>query len=216
MRGLQLSRTHLLFTAALCVVGAFAQQECSQHATAAAGDSCASLAKAHGIDQEQFIKLNPGLRSCALAAGTAYCVGTGTPKAPPAGNGTITLVPSPDGSDGICGGNYTCLGSAYGDCCSLNGYCGNATDYCLVDNCDPRFGRCGGIDASCQADTTTVTTTVVSVSTTTATITATATATVTNIQTVTSVQTAKPTTTSPGSTAPSPTLPGVVAGCKRS
>jgi hypothetical protein len=42
-----------------------------------------------------------------LSIGSQYCVGSDA------------LQISPDGQ---CGGNFTCLGSAYGDCCSPHGW----------------------------------------------------------------------------------------------
>jgi hypothetical protein len=41
--------------------------------------------------------------------------------------------------DGSCGpnfaGNKTCLGTQFGSCCSLHGYCGDGEPYCGVGNC---------------------------------------------------------------------------------
>ncbi|KAF2716844.1 carbohydrate-binding module family 18 protein, partial [Polychaeton citri CBS 116435] len=45
--------------------------------------------------------------------------------------------------DGTCGGStgYTCKGSAWGDCCGKNGWCGSTEDYCGV-GCNKAFGVC--------------------------------------------------------------------------
>ncbi|KAF2276514.1 uncharacterized protein EI97DRAFT_42919 [Westerdykella ornata] len=55
------------------------------------------------------------------------------------GDCTITDI-SPDGT---CGGTneYKCKGSAFGDCCSLSGYCGSTTDHCTA-GCQAAFGIC--------------------------------------------------------------------------
>ncbi|KAI6322151.1 hypothetical protein MCOR14_003119 [Pyricularia oryzae] len=46
--------------------------------------------------------------------------------------------------DATCGSNVmlTCQGSAFGNCCSRNGYCGSAYDYCGT-GCQTGFGSCG-------------------------------------------------------------------------
>ncbi|KAL4800698.1 glycoside hydrolase/deacetylase [Aspergillus venezuelensis] len=41
--------------------------------------------------------------------------------------------------DGKCGGKVSCIGSAFGLCCSGNGYCGNSTDSCGA-GCQPNAG----------------------------------------------------------------------------
>ncbi|CAP99978.1 Pc22g26900 [Penicillium rubens Wisconsin 54-1255] len=42
-------------------------------------------------------------------------------------------------TNGECGPNFannmTCVGSSFGDCCSVAGYCGNSSDYCSGTNC---------------------------------------------------------------------------------
>ncbi|KAI6382716.1 hypothetical protein MCOR25_000527 [Pyricularia grisea] len=47
--------------------------------------------------------------------------------------------------DGSCGGanNATCLGSEFGNCCSMYGYCGSTVPYC-GQGCNTKFGTCGG------------------------------------------------------------------------
>ncbi|KAL8996219.1 MAG: hypothetical protein Q9169_004241 [Polycauliona sp. 2 TL-2023] len=46
--------------------------------------------------------------------------------------------------DATCGGakGYTCLGSSFGNCCSVNGWCGSTAAYCST-GCQPAFGNCG-------------------------------------------------------------------------
>ncbi|KIH92997.1 hypothetical protein SPBR_02612 [Sporothrix brasiliensis 5110] len=43
--------------------------------------------------------------------------------------------------DGDCGNGVTCLGSRFGDCCSVSGFCGRSADYCGA-TCQPGFGAC--------------------------------------------------------------------------
>ncbi|OJJ36370.1 hypothetical protein ASPWEDRAFT_107897, partial [Aspergillus wentii DTO 134E9] len=45
--------------------------------------------------------------------------------------------------NGLCGvqGGATCLGSTFGQCCSINGDCGSTDEYC-GSNCDPKYGSC--------------------------------------------------------------------------
>jgi hypothetical protein len=218
----------VLLAAALFGSSVFADtQACKKTAVAKSGDTCATLANANSITVQQFLTSNPTITTCALLTGYTYCVaadGTNFTPIPPATpipttsksstavpSPTGSLIPSPDGSDGICGYQYTCLGSVYGDCCSAQGYCGNTTDYC-GDGCNPVFGRCGGgsppdggvvtITASCPVGGSPSTTTVVSIVTSVVTITKTA-------STVVTV-TATPTYPKP----PAPTEPGTYEKCK--
>ena len=50
---------------------------------------------------------------------------------------------SPDGS---CGGSngYVCQGTSFGNCCSVNGWCGSSDAYCGND-CQASFGTCSGV-----------------------------------------------------------------------
>ncbi|KAI4272248.1 MAG: hypothetical protein LQ337_005427 [Flavoplaca oasis] len=69
-----------------------------------------------------------------------------------AGLVTVTLAVSPNqlqrratvSPDATCGGarGYTCLGSSFGNCCSLHGWCGSTAPYC-GSGCQPGFGTCG-------------------------------------------------------------------------
>ena len=212
----QLSRALLFLAAALhgTPVLAIPAAGCTKGVVAKPGDSCVTISSSNGITVSQFIQFNPTMQGCNLVAGATYCVATGNgvtisippiptqqptpPPSPPANPTTGAATPtgslesSPDGSDGICGGGYTCLGSVYGDCCSLAGYCGNSTEYCVEDNCNPIFGRCGGGDDGGGAEAT-VTVTVAG-------------PTVTVTKTVTASSTAAP--------KPSPTLQGTVRNCE--
>ncbi|KAL8905373.1 MAG: hypothetical protein Q9207_002684 [Kuettlingeria erythrocarpa] len=47
--------------------------------------------------------------------------------------------------DATCGGanGYTCQGSSFGNCCSVNGWCGSTSAYCGT-GCQSNFGSCTG------------------------------------------------------------------------
>ncbi|KAK4197368.1 hypothetical protein QBC40DRAFT_351025 [Triangularia verruculosa] len=44
-------------------------------------------------------------------------------------------------ADGQCGGEFTCLDSSFGQCCSAHGWCGNTEEHC-GSGCNPVFGLC--------------------------------------------------------------------------
>ncbi|EDN91239.1 hypothetical protein SS1G_00642 [Sclerotinia sclerotiorum 1980 UF-70] len=55
-------------------------------------------------------------------------------------------VPTPSqqvSDDGSCNADITCLGSIYGNCCSINGFCGSTDAYCGT-GCQPGSGTCSG------------------------------------------------------------------------
>ncbi|KAJ9667504.1 hypothetical protein H2201_002373 [Coniosporium apollinis] len=55
-------------------------------------------------------------------------------------------------TDGTCGGTtgQTCLGAAFGNCCSQYGWCGATADHCGT-GCQAGFGNCGSNGASSSA-----------------------------------------------------------------
>jgi hypothetical protein len=57
---------------------------------------------------------------------------------------SIVSTPTKVSTDASCGGTnaYTCSGSAFGSCCSVNGWCGNTDAYC-GGGCQAAFGNCG-------------------------------------------------------------------------
>ncbi|KAI0603349.1 hypothetical protein F4775DRAFT_587869 [Biscogniauxia sp. FL1348] len=75
--------------------------------------------------------------------GTYSCPTTADPSTP-----TSTLDVS---EDGTCGSEVTCAGSSFGNCCSVNGWCGASIDYC-GRNCNPDFGDCADGDAPLPGD----------------------------------------------------------------
>ncbi|KAK4144486.1 carbohydrate-binding module family 18 protein [Dichotomopilus funicola] len=126
---------------------------CTRTVTAAEGDTCATLASQAGITVTEFLKQNPDVKTCSsLVPGTEYCVegtvddtttSTGIPTATATDGGS----PAPSdplevSKDGNCGDGFTCEGSTYGNCCSVNGYCGSSADYC-GEGCQVGFGTCG-------------------------------------------------------------------------
>jgi hypothetical protein len=78
---------------------------------------------------------------------SAYC-GTGcqarygscSTSAPPS---TSPITSAKTSTDGSCGGTkgYSCLNSAFGNCCSQYGYCGKSSAYCGT-TCNSKFGTC--------------------------------------------------------------------------
>ncbi|KAK1758885.1 hypothetical protein QBC47DRAFT_457273 [Echria macrotheca] len=128
---------------------------CTVFVAARAGDTCASLADAASITVSQFLRANPAVTSCTiLSSGTRYCVdpnynavpaspaapvaSSPPPSSPSSGSGGLQVT-----TDGQCGNGYTCLGSAFGDCCSAHGWCGSTTDHCGA-TCQSSFGKCNG------------------------------------------------------------------------
>ncbi|KAJ3075503.1 hypothetical protein HDU98_007876, partial [Podochytrium sp. JEL0797] len=82
--------------------------------------------------------------NCCSAGGwcgstSAYC-GAGCQG----GYGTCTGQGPPVTTDATCGSNnggHTCLGGAFGNCCSSGGWCGSASAYC-GNGCQAGFGTC--------------------------------------------------------------------------
>ena len=84
---------------------------CAAYVTARSGDTCASIAASVGITVTEFLRNNPSVSKCdSLAAGTRYCIDSSSTP------------PLQISTDGQCGGNLTCAGSSYGDCCSEHGW----------------------------------------------------------------------------------------------
>jgi len=158
-----------LALATLLALGASAADPCTLVVTARVGDTCASLSEVSGITVSQFLRANPGVTTCSsLVSGTKYCVDpnyvVSTSRAPAATN-TPVATNKPGGGaspldvtqNGQCGSGLTCLGSAYGDCCSEHGWCGSSADHC-GPQCQAAFGKCasgGGSSAPAGGTTTT-------------------------------------------------------------
>ncbi|KAI0879716.1 carbohydrate esterase family 4 protein [Hypoxylon argillaceum] len=81
---------------------------------------------------------------------------TFTTRAP---TGTFSCLTQPAGptstatvsTEGNCGSGVTCQGSKFGNCCSVNGYCGSSIDYCGA-GCNPLFGSCTAGDDPLPSD----------------------------------------------------------------
>ncbi|KAI6359417.1 hypothetical protein MCOR25_007072 [Pyricularia grisea] len=82
---------------------------------------------------------------CQKYFGSCTSSGSGsTPSSSAAAASTSTVTSSNKVSqDATCGGNTgnTCQGSAFGNCCSVNGWCGSTTNYC-GSGCQRGFGTC--------------------------------------------------------------------------
>ncbi|KAI0550257.1 carbohydrate esterase family 4 protein [Xylaria curta] len=77
--------------------------------------------------------------------GTWSCLSQ-TPTSAPTPTSTLTV-----SIDGNCGSGVTCQGSVFGNCCSVNGYCGASIDYC-GNNCNAQFGSCSVGDDPLPSD----------------------------------------------------------------
>ncbi|KAF7884612.1 uncharacterized protein EAF02_004948 [Botrytis sinoallii] len=122
-------------------------------------NSCGAIAHFYDITISDVVAWNPSLTydasnitSCVFLPGYRYCVaGTTTGS-----DGTSSISPN-----GLCGAdntNYTCEGSAFGDCCSEYGNCGSTSDFCGVGY-QSRFGSCTVASATFSSVTDTATTT---------------------------------------------------------
>ncbi|KAJ4129133.1 hypothetical protein NW768_007666 [Fusarium equiseti] len=87
----------------------------------------------------------------AIEAGHTYSVSVWTKGGSGCSQTSSSLVlpraNNPISEDGNCGSNSdinaTCLGSEFGNCCSVKGYCGKTSAYC-DEGCQSSFGKCGG------------------------------------------------------------------------
>ncbi|KAJ5853015.1 hypothetical protein N7534_005558 [Penicillium rubens] len=68
-----------------------------------------------------------------------YCGSTNDYCSPPNCYSGACLTSGYTSTNGECGPNFannmTCVGSLFGDCCSVAGYCGNSSGYCSGTNC---------------------------------------------------------------------------------
>jgi len=151
---LRLFRTAVLAAVFWNAEQALGQAACSTFVAAQAGDTCLSLSSLAGISVTQFLRNNPQVTSCdKLNAGDNYCVeqskSTSTGKV--ASPATTSTAPSTGGlvitTDGHCGDGFTCVGSAFGQCCSEHGWCGDSEEHC-GPKCQQPFGKCAGSGSS--------------------------------------------------------------------
>ncbi|KAH9214127.1 hypothetical protein DL95DRAFT_301065 [Leptodontidium sp. 2 PMI_412] len=88
--------------------------------------------------------------------GSAAPAGDVGPPSAPVQSPTPTTAPAQGpgsvSTNGECGGTTTCMGSAFGNCCSKWGWCGSTADYCSDDaGCMSGFGTCGGVSSRSAA-----------------------------------------------------------------
>ncbi|KAF2793366.1 carbohydrate-binding module family 18 protein, partial [Melanomma pulvis-pyrius CBS 109.77] len=78
---------------------------------------------------------------------SAYC-GTGCQSRYGNCGSSTPATPAKISTDATCGGTkgFTCLKSAFGNCCSQYGYCGKTNAYCGT-GCNAKFGTCNGSPA---------------------------------------------------------------------
>ncbi|KAF5974969.1 muramidase [Fusarium coicis] len=131
---------------------------------------CASQLSLSRMTMEKMYRYNPSLKEdCSgYTLGTFYChetlddlynyddalygddetspITSSAPTSTTASSKTSSSAAQPTnvGTDGTCGGakGKTCLNSAFGDCCSSSGYCGDSLPYCGA-GCQSKFGKCG-------------------------------------------------------------------------
>ncbi|PYH30914.1 uncharacterized protein BO87DRAFT_316179 [Aspergillus neoniger CBS 115656] len=116
--------------------------DCGQHYTVVSGDSCVSVLAQANTPFNLVMAANPSITSAAacdgeLKVGVTYCIYPMSGFNATDINGNLTI-----STNGLCGNGTTCLGSSFGDCCSISGYCGSTADYCTAGLCDSSYGRC--------------------------------------------------------------------------
>ncbi|KAI0190299.1 hypothetical protein F4808DRAFT_29822 [Astrocystis sublimbata] len=109
---------------------------CRTNYTTNLWSNCAQVLSEFNLTLTLFQEINPSIgQSCAnFIPGKVYCVAPVT--------GTAT----PVSTNGMCGQQQnwtsTCIGSQWGNCCGVGGYCGTGADYCGPGNCQE--GTCDG------------------------------------------------------------------------
>ncbi|KAK2064201.1 glycoside hydrolase/deacetylase [Colletotrichum caudatum] len=93
----------------------------------------------------------------AVSPKACTSTGSATSKAPSAAaspTSTSTSTSLPVSLDATCGAaaGKTCQGSTFGNCCSVNGWCGSTSDYCGT-GCQSKYGTCAGQSSSVGAST---------------------------------------------------------------
>ncbi|RAH80511.1 carbohydrate-binding module family 18 protein [Aspergillus japonicus CBS 114.51] len=123
-----------------------ATADCGLYYQVASGDTCNSIALRFGLTFAELQQLNVDITdTCSnLWLGYDICV--------------APVTKAPLSTDGRCGPSFnqtTCLGTAFGDCCNSNGWCGSTFEYCGADtcisgDCDEASGAT--IDGTCGPD----------------------------------------------------------------
>ncbi|OAA63576.1 Chitin-binding, type 1 [Niveomyces insectorum RCEF 264] len=116
---------------------------CDSYHLVVPGNHCSTLEIQYNITAADFAAWNPAVGAdCAnLVPGYDVCVGV-----------------RPISTDGKCGAasavGATCIGSAFGSCCSVKGNCGGTPAFCGVpEGCQTTFGICTPVsqDGKCGA-----------------------------------------------------------------
>lgn len=80
--------------------------------------------------------------SCITTADTSSSDVASSTSSAPVNTPTAGLPASQDGQCGSASGQ-TCVGTTFGSCCSLYGYCGSTDIYCLTtEGCQSGYGEC--------------------------------------------------------------------------
>ncbi|KAF6825584.1 Chitin deacetylase-like protein 9 [Colletotrichum musicola] len=79
-----------------------------------------------------------------VCSSTPTSTGASSTGASPSSSALPTSTAITVSLDARCGGTtrQTCAGSTFGNCCSVNGWCGTGTNYCGT-GCQSQFGTCG-------------------------------------------------------------------------
>ncbi|KAL0932037.1 chitin recognition protein [Colletotrichum truncatum] len=104
---------------------------------------------------------NPGYNFKITAATPPVCSATGaatsktsgaSSRAGTASSAAASATSTNISKDATCGGTsgYTCKDSAFGSCCSVNGWCGSTAAYCGT-GCQSKFGTCTNSDTVSSA-----------------------------------------------------------------
>lgn len=135
-------------------------QCCSQYGFCGSGDTyCSPIAgcqAAYGVCEGSSPTTTPGppsttststsssSSSSATITTTSGTTSTSSTSSSATASPTATLPPGQSTTtDGTCGNNKSCIGWAYGQCCSQWGYCGSSDTYCSpISSCQPNYGIC--------------------------------------------------------------------------
>ncbi|KAI6353044.1 hypothetical protein MCOR32_011012 [Pyricularia oryzae] len=109
------------------------------------GDCCSVNGWCGSDDSYCGTGCQPGFGDCSPAQASSTQPGpTDTVSVPGPSSSSSSLTVS---QDATCGDGVTCEGSAFGNCCSINGWCGSDDSYCGM-GCQAGFGTCGYSDHS--------------------------------------------------------------------
>ncbi|KAK4187553.1 chitin binding domain and peptidoglycan binding domain-containing protein [Podospora australis] len=106
-------------------------EDCGRYHFVQAGDDCSTVALLYNTNFTMLQLWNTYLNNACSNLWLQYdvCVARVTPP---------TISP-----DGTCSEGVTCVGSAFGDCCSPYGFCGSGQDFCGSGGTETTDGTCG-------------------------------------------------------------------------